>query len=180
MLFTPSIITNRNSLHSLNGTNAVFAYPMSIAVDKQGNVWVSDCESVNPMTVMKHGKGPSGEDPVSGLFFPERAFRNAPNQRIRLIVPSGEVTTVADNEMSIVAGTFKGVGRLDGLGHVARFMMPAAIAAGPDGCLYVADNGNAVIRKIRVLSEKEIRKDRGDAGVPHPHPLSSGVSKNFG
>jgi hypothetical protein len=40
------------------------------------------------------------------------------------------------------------LGLADGYGAEARFNQPMGVAVGPDGCLYVADTGNHVIRKI--------------------------------
>lgn len=60
------------------------------------------------------------------------------NNRIRVISPEGRVTTLAGS----VAGY------ADGRGTQARFSGPNGIALGPDGALYVADAGNARIRKV--------------------------------
>jgi sugar lactone lactonase YvrE len=66
------------------------------------------------------------------------------NYRIRRIIfgPDGkarEVTTLAGS------GRF---GARDGDGQSAEFVLPAGLAAGPDGTLYVADSGNALLRAV--------------------------------
>lgn len=58
----------------------------------------------------------------------------------RVTVPSGVVTTVAGSP-----GTF---GSADGVGEAARFNCPIGIARDNDGNLYVADAGNATVRKV--------------------------------
>ncbi len=59
---------------------------------------------------------------------------------VRKVSPSGEVTTYA--------GQKGNTGRNDGQRDVARFNSPAAIAVDAVDNLYIADTGNALIRKI--------------------------------
>jgi sugar lactone lactonase YvrE len=66
------------------------------------------------------------------------------NYRIRRILlgPDGrarEVTTLAGS------GRF---GARDGDGQSAEFVLPAGLAVGRDGTLYVADSGNALLRAV--------------------------------
>jgi sugar lactone lactonase YvrE len=66
------------------------------------------------------------------------------NYRIRRILfgPDGkarEVTTLAGS------GRF---GTRDGDGQTAEFVLPAGLTVGPDGTLYVADSGNALLRAV--------------------------------
>jgi hypothetical protein len=65
------------------------------------------------------------------------------NYEIRKISPSGVVTTLA--------GTAGQIGSSDGAGSAARFYEPFGVAVDSAGNVYVADHGNAVIRKISVL-----------------------------
>ncbi|HZH75190.1 MAG TPA: N,N-dimethylformamidase beta subunit family domain-containing protein [Archangium sp.] len=60
------------------------------------------------------------------------------NYRVRRISPAG-VTTLAGS------GRF---GARNGLGDEAELVLPAGLAVGPDGTLYVADSGNALLRAI--------------------------------
>jgi DNA-binding beta-propeller fold protein YncE len=60
------------------------------------------------------------------------------NYRVRRIA-SGEVSTLAGS------GRF---GTRDGAGANADLVLPAGLAVGPDGTLYVADSGNALLRAI--------------------------------
>lgn len=63
------------------------------------------------------------------------------NHAIRKIDVDGNVTTLAGSPIGVR-------GYADGLGPVARFRAPAAVAAAADGTLYVADTLNHVIRKV--------------------------------
>jgi len=60
------------------------------------------------------------------------------NNRLRVISPEGTVRTLAGGD----------AGFADGSGKVARFSGPNGIVLGPDGALYVADAGNARIRRV--------------------------------
>lgn len=79
---------------------------------------------------------PSGiaRDAQGNLFIADTA-----NHRIRMLQPDGTVATIAGD------GSF---GMAVGSGAVAAFAFPAAVAAGPDGNLYVADTFNHRICKL--------------------------------
>jgi sugar lactone lactonase YvrE len=62
------------------------------------------------------------------------------NNAIRKVTPDGVVTTVA--------GGMAQKGDVDGTGVDARFSEPSAVATDTNGNLYVADSGNATIRKV--------------------------------
>lgn len=64
---------------------------------------------------------------------------DAYNDAIRLVAPDGLVTTVAGGQ---------GPGFADGVGSLARFDTPTAIAVHPSGDLIVADSGNGVLRRV--------------------------------
>jgi sugar lactone lactonase YvrE len=66
------------------------------------------------------------------------------NYRIRRIIfgPDGKA-----REMTTLAGSGR-FGARDGDGQSADFVLPAGLAVGPDGTLYVADSGNALLRAV--------------------------------
>jgi len=65
------------------------------------------------------------------------------NNVIRKITPAGMVSTLAGG-----FGGSKGSGSADGVGRAARFNYPIGIAVDLNGFIYVADQGNATVRKI--------------------------------
>ena len=79
------------------------------------------------------------------------------NHTIRRVTPGGEVTTLAGS-----AGVS---GSDNGLGAAARFDRPTGLAAasGAGAVLYVADTGNATIRKV-VIDTGEVTTLAGAAG----------------
>ncbi len=89
-----------------SGANARFNNPTGIALDRAGNLFVTDSN----------------------------------NHTIRKITPAGVVTTFA--------GSPGLRGSADGLGSFARFNSPSGLTVDSAGTVYVADTGNATIRKI--------------------------------
>jgi sugar lactone lactonase YvrE len=79
---------------------------------------------------------------------------DALNNTIRRVTPGGAVTTVAGQ-----AG-FSGSG--DGIGTAATFFFPADLAVDAAGVMYVADNGNNMIRRIG--TDLNVRKIAGPPG----------------
>ncbi|MCL2726620.1 MAG: NHL repeat-containing protein [Polyangiaceae bacterium] len=66
--------------------------------------------------------------------------------------------------VSTLAGT-GAAGAADGPGSEASFYYPEGIAIGPDGSLYVADNGNHKIRKIAADGTVSAYAGTGDRGL---------------
>ena len=61
-------------------------------------------------------------------------------------VPAHPVPYVSTATVSTLAGEAGRKGSVDGLGAAARFDYPMGVAAGPNGTVYVADEGNMTIR----------------------------------
>ena len=143
------------------GAAAQFDYPFGIAMDKSGNMYVSDelgetIRKVTPsgaVTTIAGTPGVKGSTNGTG----SAALFNSPagivvdgsgnlyvseqgNVDIRKITPSGVVTTLA--------GTAGASGSADGTGTAAQFQAPAGMALDASGNLYVADYGNGTIRKV--------------------------------
>jgi hypothetical protein len=141
------------------GTKASFQYPNGIAVDSLGNVFVADTgnnliRKINPSGVVTTFAGtgqignsntstdtsfnsPSGiaVDTLGNVFVADTL-----NHQIRKINSSGVVTTFAGNGQQ---------GSANGTGIDASFNGPRAIAVDSSGNVYVADDLNNLIRKIK-------------------------------
>lgn len=145
---------------SVDGPIAVasFGFLSGISRDASGNLYVADnlhtIRKITPAGLVSTLAGTAG---ISGatdgigaaaqfLYGPYRVTVDVSGNlyvtdstTIRKVTSAGTVTTLA--------GTVQVTGTIDGIGAVARFMKPAAIAADPAGNLYVADRPS--IRKIK-------------------------------
>jgi sugar lactone lactonase YvrE len=148
---------------SANGTgnSAQFNFPLGVAVDTNGNVYVAegsneDIRKITPAGLVTTFAGLAGSygtadgtgsaarfnwpsslamDANGNLFVADNE-----NSTIRKITPAGVVTTIAG---------FPGSGgAADGTGNVARFYNPNGLAVDAAGNIYVADTGNNAIRKV--------------------------------
>jgi sugar lactone lactonase YvrE len=148
---------------SVDGTNttARFLAVQSVAVDPAGNLYAADTgnntiRKITPAGVVTTLAGQPGVQgstngvSTNALFWRPTGITldsstnlyvvDSGNHTIRKITPAGVVSTLA--------GTAGSYGYADGTNGAARFRSPAGIAADAGSNLYVADFGNAVIRKI--------------------------------
>ncbi len=140
-------------------TEARFANVFGIAVDRAGNVFVSDAGDTNRIrkitpeglvsTLAGGGEGFSDGLGAAASFNTPSALTidtndvlyvaDTGNNSIRKIMPDGTVTTLAGNGEA---------GHLDGQGRAAQFNGPVGIAVDTHGNVYVADSYNDRIRKV--------------------------------
>ena len=158
------------------GSDARFGALNGIAVDRTGNVYVTDgsyhtVRKITPAGVVTTLAGTPGlTGSADGTGSAARFYSpfgiavdsagnlyvtDLNNQTIRKITPAGVVTTVAG-----AAGV---IGSTDGSGSAARFHYPAGIAVDSVGNVYVADTYNYTIRKI--TSAGSVSTFAGTAGV---------------
>jgi len=140
------------------GSQAQFHYPLGLAIDAAGNLYVADTENNRIRKV-----SPKGE--VSTLAGSgERGFADGTGSEAEFDRPGGlavgakGVLYVADSgnhrlrrvfngEVSTFAGSGEGA-FADGTGSAAGFHFPAGMAVDSAGNLYVADYENHRIRKV--------------------------------
>jgi sugar lactone lactonase YvrE len=134
--------------------SATFSYPIAVAVDPAGNVYVGDgltsrVRRITPdgivSTVVSAGIGTTPSDfTVNGLAVDSAGnltVTNGQNDTVLSLTPAGVVTTLAGS-----AGA--NGGRQNGVGIAARFYFPAAVAADGNGVIWVSDTANDTVRKI--------------------------------
>ncbi len=141
--------------------NARFNFPVGIAVDPAGNVYLADrvnstIREINASGVVTTLAGVAGTtgsadgtNSSAQFFNPSGLAVDAAtnlyvadtgNDTIRKVTPAGVVTTVA--------GSAGSIGSLNGVGTNARFLAPLAVTLDSQSNLLVADSGNGTIRKI--------------------------------
>jgi sugar lactone lactonase YvrE len=143
------------------GSAARFSFPIGVAVDVAGNVYVADSRNsvirkITPGGLVTTFAGAIGQfgsaDGAAGsarFFLPcgvavdgsgNVYVADTGNQTIRKITPDGIVSTLA--------GAAQQPGTSNGTGGAARFSSPWGIAVDGSGNLTVSDSGNHVIRRI--------------------------------
>ena len=83
------------------------------------------------------------------------------NQTIRKITPLGATTF----SVTTLAGAAGQQGNVDGTGAAARFSYPYGVAVDATGNVYVADQGNATIRKITPAGVVTTMAGKGSSGA---------------
>ncbi len=155
------------------GAVARFDFPNGVAVDGEGNLYVTDAgldapagtaagtvRKIKPDGTVSTLAGKRGEPGSSDGLGEAARFRmpvgvavdgsghvyvaDSDNHTVRRITPAGIVSTMAG-----LAGS---PGYADGVGNAARFRSPLGIAVDHAGNLYVADSLNNVVRKITPLA----------------------------
>jgi hypothetical protein len=149
------------------GISAQFYYPTALAADKSGNIYVADSynDTIRKMTLVDNEwvvttlAGQTG-DYGSGDGLADQAYFADPfgvavggegniyvadtgNDSIRKISLAGTNWMVAT-----LAGNTDNPGAADGTGTNAMFNAPMGVAVDGAGNLFVADTGNATIRKV--------------------------------
>lgn len=156
--------------------DATFNYGSDIALDQDGNIFVSDTMShvirkISTAGVVSTFAGTMQDNPgfqdgtgnaarffsPTGLVFDATGnlwVADSANHAVRKITPTGEVTTLAGGN---------GDGNQDGPGNLATFGRPQALAISSAGILFVADSDQHTIRKI--LPDGTVATIAGQAGV---------------
>jgi sugar lactone lactonase YvrE len=140
------------------GPAAGFFYPLAVAVDAAGTVYVTEIgnntvRKITPMGVVTTLAGKAGTNGAVDGTGAEARFRSPEgiaadsagnlfvvDRTVRKITAAGVVTTLA--------GHPEQVGSADGTGSEARFRKPSGIAVDAAGNLLVADRDDNTIRRI--------------------------------
>ena len=146
-------------------TSALLDEPDAVSADAAGNLYILDGQDniirkVSPGGIITTIAGSAGivafagdggpaagarfcgplglfVEPMSGNIY----IADSQGARIRRIDPTGIVSTVAGNGLSVYAGD-------GGLATAASLAYPVGVSAGPNGDIFIADFGAQVIRKV--------------------------------
>ena len=154
------------------GADAQFWEPKGVAVHPDGSIYVADSGNNRLRKIAPDGSvttvagggplpsagqggdfrdGPATEARFRGpttLAFDEEGnllISDTGNNRIRLLAPDGEVSTVAGGSPAPAPGASEGNdGAFDGPGHEAYFFSPGGIAVDDEGNIFFTERNNAV------------------------------------
>lgn len=172
-------------------TTAKFGFPLSLAYDRNGTLYVADAgnndiRKLTPAGTVTTLAGLALENAAATLDGTGAVARfttptgtavdsggnvyiaDTVSHCIRKITPAGVVTTLA--------GAPGQAGTADGTGTAARFSMPAGIAVDAAGAVFVADSANHTIR--RVSPNGEVSTLAGTAGA-HGYQDGQGPAAQF-
>ncbi len=141
------------------GAAAAFHTPSGLAIDSRGTLYVADTGNHAIRSIAPDGTvrtlagtgapgdrdGPAAQAQFNGPLAVAvdgqgRVYvADTYNDRIRLITPDGQVSTLAGGERP---------GFADGVGRAARFDTPCGLALDAQGTLWVADTRNHAIRRV--------------------------------
>jgi DNA-binding beta-propeller fold protein YncE len=137
------------------GPAALFGGPLGIASDSMGTLYVADGEGLQTPAIRRVSSTGvvttiAGSLPLAAKF--EDPAGIAVDAAGNVFIADTHASTIRkiapDGTVSTLAGAPNVTGHADGAGPDARFSNPNALAVDPAGNVYVADGGNASIRKI--------------------------------
>jgi DNA-binding CsgD family transcriptional regulator/sugar lactone lactonase YvrE len=163
--------------------------PAGLAIGTDGIIYVSDTGTSTVIAIPPVGdavtiagtgvRGSSGDGgpATSATFASPPSIRLAAdgslhivdmsNHRVRAIDHGGAVVSVAGDGV-------RGFGGDGGLATRARLSLPADVAFGPDGVMYIADSGNARVRAV--ARDGTITTVAGPSGLVRPTALAVDAS----
>jgi streptogramin lyase len=170
---------------------ATFYRPFGIASDVAGNIYVADAgnnviRGISPAGTVSTFAGigiPGASNAADSVSFDSPLgvtvdgsgnvyVADYENDIIRKISPIGAVSTLAG-----LSGT---PGATDGRDTSARFNLPESVAVDASGNLYVADNGNNLIRKIAPDGTVSTLAGSGQVGSGNGQGTAASFNSPFG
>ena len=172
------------------GNQAAFNMPFGVAIGASGNIYVADAGNnkirmITPAGIVSTFSGTGATGAANG---PDTASFNSPlgvaadasgnvyvadyeNNMIRKISAAGLVSTLAGSGAQ---------GADNGRDTSATFDLPEGIAVDASGNVYVADNGNNLIRKITPAGQVTTLAGSGQAGSANGNGTSASFNSPFG
>jgi sugar lactone lactonase YvrE len=129
---------------NVNGAGSVarFNNPESLLSDATGNLYVGDANGIRKVTASGQTTTAYSPSGAIGLALDTKGtlyFTAYPDSAVQAIAADGSITVFAGSTLA---------GYADGTGAAASFSRPFGLAMDAAGNLFVADTGNAAVRKI--------------------------------
>ncbi|MGH7943608.1 MAG: hypothetical protein ACREF9_01150, partial [Opitutaceae bacterium] len=168
-----------------SGNAARFNFPVGIAVDSAGNVYVTDSKNFTIRKITAAGVVTT----FAGAPF-QIGSTDGPGATARFFLPYGAAVDTAGNVyvaeggnhlirkisaagvVSTLAGGAQQSGFVDGAGTAARFNTPWGLALDSGGNLYVADSGNNAIRRVTPAGVVSTVAGQPGAGAAQDGPVA--------
>jgi streptogramin lyase len=178
-------------------TSAALNTPMSVALDSQGNLYVSDSSNCRIRKIKTTGvittfagtgfcgySGDGGQAHSAKLHYPfgiafdtqgNLLVADSGNDAIRRITPKGIITTIAGTGNAGYSGD-------GGPATQATLYFPSAVSIDPSGNIYITDSSNAVIRmidpsgNIHTVAGNHVAGFSGDGGGFCPTAMATSIS----
>ncbi|MBS1520988.1 MAG: hypothetical protein JST50_08335 [Bacteroidetes bacterium] len=177
---------------SANGVDslATFNKPFGVATDAAGNVYVADAGNnqirmigITGMVSTFAGTGIAGGSNVADSVSFNSPLGVAVDQTGNVYVADYENNLIRKITQAGVVSTLAGSGAQgadDGLDTAATFNLPEALAVDAAGNVYVADNGNNLIRKVTPAGQVSTFAGSGQPGSGDGKGASASFNSPFG
>jgi sugar lactone lactonase YvrE len=163
---TVTLIAGTNSPGYADNANpllAAFNYPIGLALDASGNIWVADAANSVVRKIATNGAVTTEAGIANNYSWvgdgPAQATSLTINTPFDLTIDAsgnvyvtdsgfGIIRKITNGVMTTLAGTHEVYGNADGTGPSAKFTSPIYITIDASGNLYVTDDANNNIRRI--------------------------------
>ena len=142
-----------DTIKNSDGDPGIYEYPTGIAVDENGNLFVSDTHANAVLTLLPNGEAVTFIDELNcpmGLCYKSGYLYIAEtgNNRVIRVAVADATVKKSSSDIELVAGSGS-EGDTDGETALSSFSSPKGVTVGDDGTVYVADTVNGTVRMVK-------------------------------